>query len=447
MSFSTIRAFLFPFAFGSALLGLAGCQRTKPTPPAMPPAKVTVAKPATVPVQSYYEYNGYLEAVETVQVKARVKGILQRIEFTEGEEVDAGDPLYAIDPREYKAAVARADADVAKAVADIDNWKAQIKLAQTELGRLSRTAATGASAQADLDKAKATLEVNNAQLAVAVASKDAAEAALQTSKIQLGYATIEAPIAGRINRTLVTPGNLVGQSEPTLLTTIVSMDPLYVYFDVPERDLVEYQAAQRGKSMPDPASGMIPVEVGVSTETGYPHRGTIDFRENRVDTGTGTVRIRGRVPNPQVPPNNVRLLYPGLYSRVRVPTGAPQPRLVLPEEALMTGQEGRYVYVVGDDNKVEKRTVTVGTRVWRAPPGAAELSGWELINPNPAPPAGPNEKGGAPPPGKVPVKSVVAIETGLKEGDRVVVNGLQKARPGAPVAPEEWQFKAPPEKK
>jgi RND family efflux transporter MFP subunit len=433
MNLPTLRALLFPFLFGAALLALAGCQRTKPAPPAMPPPKVTVAKPATYPVQSYYEYNGYLEAVETVQIKARVKGLLQKITFTEGEEVEAGDLLYMIDPREYKAAVAKADADVAKATADIDNWKAQIKLAQAELSRMSRTAATGAAAQADLDKAKATLDVNNAQHAVAVANKDAAEAALQTAKIQLGYTTIEAPIGGRINRTLVTQGNLVGQSEPTMLTTIVSMDPLYIYFDAPERDLVEYQALQREKSMPQPTSGVIPVEVGLAVETGYPHRGTIDFRENRVDTGTGTVRIRGRIPNPQVPPKNIRLLYPGLYSRVRVPAGDPQPRLVLPEDALMTGQEGRFVYVLGTGDVVEKRTVTVGTRVWRGSAGSANGPGWDLV------------KSGVS--GNVPVKSVIAIDAGLKDGERVVVNGLQKARPGAPVEPDEWELKAPPDQK
>lgn len=410
------------------LAALAGCRREKPAPPAPPAPAVTVAHPAVYPVQSYYEYNGHLEAVETVDVRARVKGLLTAVHFVEGDEVEKGAPLYTIDPREYRTGVARAAADQARARADIDNWKAQIKLAEAEYLRVSRLPA-GTVTQSEIDKARAMVDVNQAQLAVSQAALDAAAAALQTANIQLEYTDIRAPISGRISNAKVTKGNLVGQDQPTLLTTIVSTDPVYVSFDAPERDLDKYRQRARGKGGPE-----APVEVGVKAEGGFPHHGTIDFVENRVDVGTGTVHLRGTVPNPPGP-GGARPLYPGLYARIRVPAGGPQDRPVIPEEALMTGQEGRFVYVLGPGEVVEKRVVTVGTRVWQAPPpGADAPPGWALVNAAPAPGA----------PARVPARSVVAIEKGLSAADRVVVNGLQKARPGAPVAPEAWELRPPP---
>ena len=280
--------------------------------------------------------------------------------------------------------------------------------------------------------------MNKAQLEVAKATKDSAAAALDAAKIQLGYTDIRAPIAGRINRTEVTKGNLVGQDQPTLLTTIVSMHPMYVYFDAPERDLIAHQRAQRAKGRPENS-----VEVGVTTETGYPHQGVIDFQENRVNEGTGTVRLRGVLPNPPVGPNGTRLLYPGNYARVRVPVGAPEPEPVIPEDALMTGQEGRYVYVLGAGNVVEKRVVTVGTRIWREPPpGETGLPEWFLLNTNAQVKSGQAPQG----PLRTSARSVIAIKKGLSSDDRVIVNGLQKARPGAPVTPEDWELRAPAKK-
>jgi multidrug efflux system membrane fusion protein len=442
----TTRVHVSAALFALSAAALVGCSRTPPPQPQFPPAVVTVAKPVSRMVQGYFEYNGHLEAIETVEVKARVKGLLQDIHFTEGEEVPKDKPLYTIDPREYKAGVARAAADLAKANADIGNWKAQIQLAESDLARVTRAVNSGGAPVSDLDKAKATLEVNKAQLAVADATKDSAAAALQTANIQLGYTDIKAPIAGRINRTMVTRGNLVGQDTPTMLTTILSVDPLFVYFDAPERDLIEYQRSLRGDGVA--AGGQeATVEIGVATEDGFPHRGKIDFRENRVDAGTGTVRLRGRIPNPAGGKTNARLLYPGLYSRVRVLSGDPQPRLVIPEDAIMTGQEGRFVYLVKAGNKVEKQVVRVGRQVWRAaaaddtnPPPA-----WVLVNPEPKPP--PPDLKGPPPPSRVPMRSMVAIESGLKADDVVIVSGLQKAKPGVPVAPEAWVLQPPADKK
>lgn len=437
----------------AVLAGMAGCRKDKGAPPPPPPASVAVTKPVVYPVQSYYEYNGYLEAINSNKIEARVKGFLDKVLFTEGEDVKAGQKLYLIDPREYQAAVAKADADILKAVADIANAKAQVALGESEETRQREAYAKGAAAKTDLDRAVATLAANRAQVEVSVASKAAAEAAKRTAELQLGYTDIRSPIDGRISRTLVTQGNLVGQSEPTLLTTVVSVDPVYVYFDIPERDLVEYQKASGVRpDMPSPTSRQIRVEVGIATEEGYPHVGEIDFRENRVDVGSGTVRIRGRVPNPEVAPRpgtpagatSTRILYPGLYARVRVPVGGPVDRPVIPEEALMSGQEGRFVYVVGPDNKVAKKVVTVGTRIYRAPPpGEKAPPAWTLTNPNPKPPpaGGPP---GPPPPSSLPVTAVVAIDQGLGPDDTVIVDGLQKARPGGEVAPEVWRFAGPP---
>jgi len=424
---------------------LAGCQRNKDAAGAMPPPSVAVIKPAVAPVQTFYEYNGHLETTQMIEVRARVKGFLTKVHFKEGMEVRGqrgggfltipGDPLYSIDEREYRTSVKKAEAELEKAKADIENWKAQVDLAKAELKRAEQAAASSATAQTDVDRARATLGVNTAQVASAIANTDAAAANLHTSHIQLGYTRIHARIDGRISRTHVDEGNLVGQTEPTLLTTIVRMDELYVYFDVPENDWMVW-----GNRLSHDLNQTIPIEVGVTGEEGHPHRGRIDFRENRVDPGTGTVRIRGRIPNPIVPGKGTRDLYPGLYARVRLPAGAAQPRPVIPEEALMTGQEGRCLYVVGPDNKVMKRSVVVGPLVYRMPPAIENPQpAWVLHNPKPAQPMG-----SLPPrPSTISVKSVVAIEKGLAAEDVIIVDGLQKARPGGDVAPETWEFHGP----
>lgn len=421
-----------------AAAGPAGCNRAKEPPPPPPPPKVGVIKPVVLPVQAYFEYNGWLDTTQSVEIRARVKGFLSKVFFVEGAEVrgpnpDATDPdqkrgekLYAIDDREYTTAVRKAEAELAKAAADIGNWKAQITLATTELARLTQ-AGTSASKN-EVDKAQATLDVNKAQLKAAEASKEGAEAALHSAKIQLGYTDIRAPIGGKISRTHVDEGNLVGQTEATLLTSIVRMDELYIMFDAPERDLIGRLRERAGGTLKQDATTKdIEVEVGVTNEAGYPHKGKIDFRENRVDAGTGTIRVRGRIPNPVVAPPTGRLLYPGLYARVRVPQNAPADKPVIPEEALNTGQEGRFVYVVGKDNTVAKRTVTVGTQVFRTPPPGDAKSpppAWSLRNPAKDAPQPPT------------LRALVAIEKGLQADDVVVVDGLQRVRPGAPVTPE-----------
>jgi RND family efflux transporter MFP subunit len=413
-------------AFAGLILGVAlvGCRGQKEQP-AMPPPVVTVTAPVSTDVRDYLEYNGYLETMETVEVRPRIRGLLKEIHFTEGTEVAEGALLYKIDQNEASTAEKKALAEYEKAKADVENWKAQIKLAEAELERAMLSSKTGVGAKTDLDKATAQLEVNKAEKLAAEASRDAAKAAHRTARIQLSYTEIHAEIGGRISQTRVTSGNLIGVTEPTLLTTIVRMDELYVYFDAPEGDLVEFQRAMKESLVPDPTSGKIEVEVGVTNEEGYPHKGRIDFRENRVDIATGTVRVRGRIPNPPVAPG-VRVLYPGLYARVRVPMGDSKPLLAIPEDCVMTGQEGRYVYVVNKDKTVERRLVTLGPLVPAKPAGS-----WVMDSADPANPS------------RQRLRSVVSIRAGLKPTDRVIVDGTQKARPGGEVAPQEWTLKAP----
>ncbi|MCE9533010.1 MAG: efflux RND transporter periplasmic adaptor subunit [Planctomycetes bacterium] len=409
------------WAVGAILFAFAGCRPALKAPPPPPPPAVTVIRPISYPVQSYYEYNGYLDAVESVQIRARVKGVLEEVKFKESTEVEIGDELYRIDTREYDAAVKKADADRLKAVAELRRARAEEERSKPLLVLRNLSAEEFQQRVAARETAEAMIKQT--------------EAVLEGAELDLSYTKIKAPIAGQISRTLVTRGNLVGQGEATLLTTIVAVQSVYIYFDVPERDLLEY--LQILKTAKDVAR----VEIGVAGEDGYPHVGTIDFRENRAASSTGTIRIRGRIENPPDGPKKTRRLHPGMYARVRVPRGDPKPQLTIPEEALMAGQEGRFVYVLNDQNVVAKRSVTVGTQVWSMP--ASQMDNpppWEVLNPKP-----PAE--GEPGRAKLTVRSVVAIEKGLEPGDRVIVNGLQRARPGSPVAPAEWDFKAPTIKK
>jgi RND family efflux transporter MFP subunit len=358
-------------------LGAGGCKRNGGTPPPQQPPDVTVSRPVQREVTDYHDYTGRIEAVETVEVRARVKGYLQKIHFKEGAEVRKDDLLYEIDPRTFEADVERAKAQVAQS-------EAQLELARAEADRVTRLRGTGSISDEEYRQKLAARDTASAAL-------QQARAALKSSELELSFTKIRAPIDGRISRTLVTEGNLVGFSEPTLLTTIVRLDPMYVYFDVPERNFLIYQDRIREEGVATAEQATIPVFVALTNESGYPHRGTIGFRDNRVDPGTGTITVRGELPNPS------RLLTPGLFARVRVPLGSPKLRLLVPEVALAADQRGTYVLTVKDDDTVEYRSVKTGTNL----------------------------------------DGLVVIEEGLKANDRVVVNGIQRARPGAKVRPRE----------
>lgn len=372
-------------------LSVAGCKSKKEAPPAPPPPKVTVAKPVLQNVTDYGEYTGFIESVQIVGIRARITGYLKKIHFKEGTDVEKDALLYEIDPREFEAARDRAIAARDRATADLDKANAEYEKASFDKKQADRIKMTNAISDQEYLQYVVAEKAAKATIAQAAASLQQAKAALETSMLDLEYTKIRAPISGRISRSQVKEGNLVGYNEATLLTNVIATNPVHVLFDVPERDAIEYDRRAKAFGLPKPSDGKIPVEVGVLTEAGYPHHGVIDFRENRFETGTGTVRMRGELSNKD------RLLSTGMYARVRVPKGEARDRLMVPMTAVMSDQRGRYVYVVDDKNMVEYRAITTGPR------------------------AG----------------TLISAETGLKPTDRVIINGTQKARPKAPVEPEE----------
>jgi len=366
------------------LAALVGCQKSGTgTAPQLPPPTVTVATPVTAPITEYRDFTGITEAVETVQIRARVQGFIDKIHFTDGAEVQAGDPLYTIDPRVFQA-------EVDRAVAELNRLKAQLALAKNEEQRSARLRQSSAVTEEEYVQRVAAREQAEASVAEA-------EASLELARLNLGFTDIRAPIAGRVSRTLFTVGNLVGYNEPTLLTTIVRLDPLYVVFEGTERGYLNYerQLIEEGGSIDKQPE--VPVYVGFEGEDGYPHHGTVDFRENTVDPGTGTIQLRATIPNPE------RIALPGLFARVRLPLGAPKNQLLVPQTAIGSDQRGTFVTVVGEDRIAKTKTVTTGQTVG------------ELI----------------------------VILDGLAPTDYVVINGTQKARPGSPVTVEMTKLTPP----
>ncbi len=354
---------------------LAGCQRAAPQMPTPPPPPVTVASPARLDFADYRDYTGRVEPVETEEVRARVKGFLSKIHFQEGAEVQKGDLLYEIDPRTFQA--------------DLDKAKAQVAQAKTH----QQLAIGEAERAIGLRASRAISEEQYQQIIAARSTADSAlqqaNASLENAKLELEFTKIRAKIDGRISRTLVTHGNLVGFNQPTLLTNIVRLDQVYIYFEETERGLDDFDKLARAKKVANIVEAQIPVLAGLAWEKGHPHQGLLDFRDNKIDPGTGTIQLRAVMPNPQ------RTLIPGQFVRVRVALGAPKPRLLVPEQALQRDPNGKYLLIVKDDNMVERRAVTTG-----------------LLH-----------------------EGQVVIDSGLHAQDRVIINGLQRARPGATVAP------------
>lgn len=397
-----------------------GCAKKAPPPPQSGPVPVTVAHPLVVPLVEWDRYTGRMSAVQSVDVRARVSGSLDTIHFADGEIVEKDALLFVVDPRPFenalenaKAMLAEAEAKLVRDGSELDLAKAESaqsaamkSLAETRLDRAKQAVAGNSIAREQVDvreselaQATASVASANAAIASAAAGVESAKAAIGTAKVaveraelDLSYTRIKSPIKGRIGRHLVSKGNLIdgGSAGGTLLATIVSCDPIYCDFDANEREFLKYvRLAQEGRRK---SARVVkhPIFLALSDERGYPHRGYIDFVDNRIDPNTGTLRARAILANPDL------ILTPGLFATVRIPGGERQNTILIPDAAVIFDQSDRIVYVLDQNDVVAVRKVTVG-------PLALGLR---------------------------------IIRNGLEVGDRVVINGLQRIRAGTKTAPK-----------
>ena len=361
-------------ALGVMLL-LVGCKpENKFAPP--PPPRVQVAPPLEQKITRYVEATGNLSPVNQVDLVARVSGFLQEIGYRDGEMVKQGNKLFVVEPRPYLNQLQEAQATQAAAAA-------QLKQAEAEYVRQAQLGKQDFASQSVVDQALAKRDAARASLQQATASTE-------NAAIQYTYTQGNAPFDGAVSAHLVSVGEYVGGTTPTKLATIVQRDPIWVQFSLSEQDVqrIREGMAKRGVKI-DPV-GTVPVEVGLQTDTGYPYQGLIDYVAPAIDASTGTLALRGQLKNPE------NRLLPGYFTRVRVPLGRDIDAMLVPDVAIGTDQLGRYVLVVNDQNVVEQRRITV-----------SDVVGENRV-----------------------------VETGLKSGEKVVVNGIQRAVPGQKVTPE-----------
>jgi RND family efflux transporter MFP subunit len=356
-----------------------------------PPPKVTVAQPVQQEVIDYLEFTGTTRAYEEADIQARVAGFLQSKHFTPGTRVKKGDLLFVIDPKEYQA-------ELNASAAELKAAKAMQHRAQIEYKRAKRVFDKGAGRETDVVKWRGERDV-------ALAAIERAKAQVERAQLDMSYTRILAPINGRVGRNLVDLGNLVGEGEPTLLAKVTRFDPMYVYFNLNERDLLKLmttyrQAIKTKGNNPDEESGTkaeIPLFLGLANEEGYPHEGVYEFADSSVDTGTGTIQLRGVFKNP----GPAAVFVPGLFTRLRLPIDKKADALLVSERAIGADQGGSYLLTVGSDNMVAKKPISMG----------------QLVD------------------------GLRVIEEGLQPGELVIVKGLQRARPGAKVDPEQIEMK------
>ena len=362
-------------AFAVAAMGmLSACEQNTFIPP--PPAKVDVAMPLQRPFTRYLEATGNTAAIKNVDLVARVQGFLQSINYKDGAFVKEGTPLFSIEPDTYKLKLEQAQAAESGAQATVRQAEADFKRQQELVQRQAVSQATLDTSTSTRDNAQANL------LQAQVNTKIAA--------VNYGYTNVAAPFDGVVSAHLASVGELVGASSPTQLATIVALDPIYVNFNVNEQDVLRIREEARRRGMTPDDLRQLPVEVGLQTETGFPHKGKLDYAAATLNQSTGTLPVRG------VLPNSDRALLPGFFVRVRVPVDQVRNALFVPDVALGSDQSGRYLLVVNGENVVEQRKVRVG-------PLEGELR---------------------------------VIEEGLKADDRVVTAGLLRAIPGQKVDPQ-----------
>ncbi|TMJ29179.1 MAG: efflux RND transporter periplasmic adaptor subunit [Alphaproteobacteria bacterium] len=364
---------------------LAGCKpENKFVAP--PPPDVNVAPPLQQSVRPFVELTGNTVAIATVGLVARVEGFLQSIDYKDGAVVKKGDPLFLIEPTTYQAKVKQAEAE-------LDSTKALLVQAQAEFVRQETLLRQNVTAQNTYDQAKAKRDSIQANI-----ENNAAN--LTIAQTNLGYTKVQAPFDGIVTNHLVSVGELVGSSAPTKLASIIQLDPIYATFNMSEQQVLDIRTKLRAANINPEDLRKIPIEIGLMTEQGYPHKGTLDYASPSVDASTGTIMVRAIFDNPN------RALLPGFFVRVRVPTDfADKTMLIVPDRVVAEDQAGRYVLVVGKDDMVEQRPVIAGILL----PGGLRV-----------------------------------IDSGLKADDRVVVSTNGRAIPGRKVAPKATTIQAAP---
>ena len=348
---------------------------TKAAAAASAPPQVTVAQVISKPVTEFDEFTGRFEAIDRVEVRPRVSGYISSVNFTEGSEVKKGDVLFVIDQRPYAAELKHAQAQLAQA-------RSQLSLAKSEKARAVNLLAQHAISQEEFDTRASSDEQAEANVQLA-------QAALDTAQLNMDWTRVTAPISGRISRANVTVGNLVSNGQ-TMLTTLVSLDPIYVRFDGDEQAYLRYTKMEKDRAAAGSKEQPSPVLVGLADEAGFPHSGVMVFLDNEVDPATGTIRTRARLDN------HDRAFTPGLFARVRLLGDKHYDALLINDSAIGTDQTVKYVLVVGEDNKVEYRPVKLGPVI----------------------------------------DGLRVVREGLHENDTIVVNGLQRVRPGSPITPQ-----------
>jgi multidrug efflux system membrane fusion protein len=370
------------------LFVLIGCQKKAPPPPPAPPG-VIVATPIRHTITRYAYFTGRTDSVADVSLRARVKGFLKSVNFQEGGVVKRGQVLFEIDPQEYEA-------DLHKAKADWQNAVAKMETEKFNYERMKDAHRKGVATDMEYADAKGKYD----QSVAAVAQ---CKAAWELANINLGYCSIMSPVTGKVSRRYVDVGNLVGSGEATLLATVVQQDPMYVYFDIDEKNWLNITTQHAKETLEDASAAKrredtrTVFEAGVSDANGYPYHGLLDYAGNKVDPNTGTIEVRGILPNENL------ILLPGLFARVRIPYDRAPNAMLIPDTAVGFDQTGNYVYVVNDRNVVEHKVIEIGEKVG-------------------------------------PLREVTK---GLAEKDRFIIQGLLRARPGRKVSPEAGSFEAP----
>lgn len=372
---------------GSILLGmvllisqLSGCDNgvAQNAPP--PPPQVSAADVLIKPVSQWDSFTGRVEAVQSVQLRPRVSGYINEVNYREGDEVKKGQVLFTIDDRSYRAALEQAKAELARS-------RSQASLARSESARTEKLIGTQAISREAWEQRRSASSQAQADVL-------AAEAAVDMAQLNLDFTRVTAPIDGRASRAMITSGNLVSAGDTaSVLTTLVSQEKMYVYFEVDEATFLHYQAMTRQGQQ----RNALPVEIGLVDEQGYPHQGKIDFLDNQLTASTGTIRMRALLDNSQ------RQLTPGLYARVRLPGSARFDALLIDDKAVLTDQDRKYVYVVDGQGKAQRRDIQAG----------AMVDGLRIV------------------------------KSGLQSGDRVIVDGLQKVfMPGMAVTAQQVAMRA-----